>query len=355
MWRTEVLIYCLMVSGLSLSLPEIMSSAVASVVGLASHACVIPVLFARESIFTNTHFHAILLISCASLVLNIFCACDQLVYLASSIVLLNALVSCTYLIFGKYLSLYRSTNVFIISDRITSLNGAATRTGHHYQTLNMNPVHSSTSSEYLVDPLQTTQEEDSGQGSDTDIDAAVEEFKDQVMIVQDLPMKGKIKPNAWNAPSVLSTADNGYLKFLPLFALSLCLLGAGIFMFHQKYTWLSLVLFSEGCLTCLLLTQPIEYQLDGQNRTLPQWLPVLSSTLGVILLSQLILHVWYILCIWTIIGLFLYWRMKQKSNRQFKKRQRVRLETIPDHRLIASYLTANNSMGDIDEIVIATR
>lgn len=63
MWRTEVIIYCLMVTGLSLSLPEIMSSAVSSVVGLASHACVIPVLFARESIFTSTHLHAIVLIS----------------------------------------------------------------------------------------------------------------------------------------------------------------------------------------------------------------------------------------------------------------------------------------------------
>lgn len=192
---------------------------------------------------------------------------------------------------------------------------------------------------------------------------------------------------------------------------------------------------AEGCLTCLLLTQPIEYQIEGENKSLPQWVLVLSSTLSVILLSQLVLHVWYILCIWTMIGthflawsnatlsldnvknknthpivclssdgreeaqyltftfffftlvldqhkstrkyhwkkwnfssnnallimkfpipgLFLYWRMKQKSSKQFQKRQRVRLESIPDHQVIASYLTANSAMGGIDEVIIATK
>ncbi|XP_008469678.1 uncharacterized protein LOC103507026 isoform X1 [Diaphorina citri] len=349
MWRTEVIIYCLMVTGLSLSLPEIMSSAVSSVVGLASHACVIPVLFARESIFTSTHLHAIVLISCTALVLNIFCPYDQLIFVASSIVLLNSIVSSGYLICGQYMSLYRSTSVFIISDRVKL--GGATKTGHQYQTLSMNPVHS-TSTENLVGS-STNQDEDSGQGSDTDIDAAVEEFRDQVMIVKELPMKGKVKPEAWKSPVL--TGENVYLKFLPLGALILCLVAAGIFMFHQTYTLLSLVLFSEGCLTCLLLTQPIEYQLEGENKSLPQWVLVLSSTLSVILLSQLVLHVWYILCIWTMIGLFLYWRMKQKSSKQFQKRQRVRLESIPDHQVIASYLTANSAMGGIDEVIIATK
>lgn len=63
MWRTEILVYCLLVTGLSLSLPELMASAVTTVVGVASHVCVIPVLFARESILTSTHLHAIVLIS----------------------------------------------------------------------------------------------------------------------------------------------------------------------------------------------------------------------------------------------------------------------------------------------------
>lgn len=70
--------------------------------------------------------------------------------------------------------------MFIISDRVKL--GGATKTGHQYQTLSMNPVHS-TSTENLVGS-STNQDEDSGQGSDTDIDAAVEEFRDQVMVGQ---------------------------------------------------------------------------------------------------------------------------------------------------------------------------
>lgn len=66
--------------------------------------------------------------------------------------------------------------VFIISDRVCP--------DKQYQAVSMNPI-SSTSTEVLVSSTPQD-EEDSGQGSDTDIDAAVEEFRDQVMVRLDL-------------------------------------------------------------------------------------------------------------------------------------------------------------------------
>ncbi|XP_054285879.1 uncharacterized protein LOC129002241 [Macrosteles quadrilineatus] len=319
MLRGGLAVVCL--TSLSLSLVEVVGMTQRGVVGVAG--LVLPPQVARDHWWTGTQLTALSITGLVSAVLLVLPLKSQ-ISLSSAAYLLSQSCDIVFTIYSAYQPSFVPKN-----------NGS--QTGRvSYQLVSDTAA--------LVEDTDSDSElsDDSGHSSDTDIDAAVHEYKQTVKVARTRTIE---EPNP--SPTVRSAR----ITILSLFAISSASVGmAAALAFNQvfslAFTCLGILFFTH-----IISKQPQETDEQGLS-VLSPWQPCLVLALHLTLAALLLPQLWAPLIVWVCIGLVLWLVQKRRhwwhiQTQLSRHAHRVRL---PRPQLAQNFLTSYHKLSTLNTV-----
>ncbi|XP_046678635.1 uncharacterized protein LOC124366274 [Homalodisca vitripennis] len=301
---------------LCLSLVEEMAESKRSVAAVAG--VLLPAQIARDSLLTGTQLWTILISGAVSSLLVCLWSLPSLMMLVSVCCLLAHscdLLSALYLTYQP---------VFVSKHAGEEVEG-----GGSYQLL-------SDTTQLVVSDSELS--DDSGHSSDTDIDAAVHEYRETIKVVA---------ATASPQEPTVSSARHATYSLLALLVVSA---GLGVALSHG-YTYLPAFAVME----VLLFAYVMSRQPQRSQNALSPWLPSAALSVEVMLASQLFPAQWSSLLLWSCTGLgfWLYNKRKYWFHLQSRARShvdRTKLRIDPHHRTTLSFLTSYRNLTHVDTV-----
>nr|XP_018910504.1 PREDICTED: uncharacterized protein LOC109039475 isoform X2 [Bemisia tabaci] len=369
-----LVVYSLTVSILTLTFSELMSPAVHNVVGISSQNYMLPVVLAKEASFTSTHVYAIFFVGCLSAILCLICSMQVLICLVSGTYLLNHVVCVIASLWRRYQpSISISSNycngreaeyrplrtegdpapgnslssppgsrtelrgfpreepgspgedqdqhqlISIHADSATDgdSRGSVTSLGSQTRFLRAGPA----------SDFHPHDSNDSGHSSETDIDAAVAQYKEILLI-----------ESATNFSSArIPTSETWKKAVASITGIIVCtgILGASI---HYSLFFVFFISLLASIFGGLLACQPQRPRVEGEILC-PFWLSIANIISCGILLCQIIADIFWITSIWLLIGGGLLWKMRHIRRRTRRRRERIKLISPPLHRTVRTFVT----------------